>query len=107
MRYAAGIALALVGLAAPAVAEEDLSAWRAEKCRLYASSWARAIAGEPQGVRRDFVRANEAFISDGCLQGKTCPQTPAELEIANILSLMMIYEGAASTFLPFGCTENP
>jgi hypothetical protein len=97
--------LLLCGLLAapPAVAQD--AAWVAQKCALYAEAWNRALDGVGTAdVNLAFLAGNENFIAGGCTDvASICPQSGAELEIANSLTVVMMNAGTASTFLPFAC----
>lgn len=100
------VALSLAGLAAsgsPVVADD----WTARKCVLYGDAWDYLMAGGvPEGVSAEFVAGHAAFVASGCLdRGHVCPESAAEREIADMLSLMAVAEGMAGSFLPFGCAE--
>ena len=89
-------------LALPAAADD----WTARKCLLYTRAWNQASAGDGlAGVGRDFVAGNEAFIASGCHGGSICPGTPAELALADRLTLMAVAEGMTGSFLPFACPQ--
>lgn len=79
--------------------------WANQKCSLYrrAVNDAISILG-PNGLRSNFLEQNERFIEDGCQeQGSVCPQSEKEIDFANLLTIMTMNEGMASTFVPFGC----
>ncbi len=100
---AAAIALSLV--ASPAFPDS----WTEQKCTLYQSAFADALTmSGTMGLRDEFIRRNEEFIRSGCTtQGHVCPQTPEEHALADLLTLMTMNEGMASTFVPFGCKPLP
>jgi hypothetical protein len=102
------LALALAGLPAVAPAQgPEGQSWTARKCDLYQ----RAVEDRldilgTEGLRADFLARNDAFIAGGCLtQGDVCPETEAEIAFANLLTVMTMNEGMASTFVPFGCRD--
>ena len=100
-----GLALtAALLLASPASAEE-LSAWQQQKCALYTDAWARALDGiGSEDINYNFLATNENFIASGCTeQIAICPRSNQERDIADLITLAMMNEGAASTFLPFRC----
>ena len=79
--------------------------WSAQKCVLYEDAVGDAlqILGR-DGIREDFLARNAAFIAGGCSgQGDICPQTAQEFELVDLLTVMTMNEGMASTFVPFGC----
>lgn len=99
--------LILVFPPVPSVAQslEGLT-WPEQKCVLYDHAVEAAIGhlGE-DGLTEDFLSDNRAFIEDGCeTPGRVCPRTDAELELANMLTIMTMNEGMASTFVPFNCS---
>lgn len=83
---------------------DDLT-WTEKKCVLYQDAWAVAISGMGQeGISAEFLKRNDEFIASGCtIQGNACPRSDQELELANMLTLMTMSEGMASTFVPFSC----
>lgn len=103
MRRLAIIAVAVAGGVPPAAADD----WTQRKCGLYADAWDFLMQdGVPEGVSAGFVAGHAAFVASGCLErGPVCPESAAEREIADLLSLMAVAEGMAGSFLPFGCAE--
>lgn len=97
------LAVALL-LISPANAEE-LSAWQQQKCALYTDAWTRALGSiGSDDINYNFLATNENFIASGCTeQVAICPQSNQERDIADLITLVMMNEGAASTFLPFRC----
>jgi hypothetical protein len=82
----------------------DPSDWTARKCALYHEAWAKAASGDALiGVGTDFLAAHDVFLASDCTQRAVCPRTPAELALADTLSLMAVAEGMAGSFLPFTC----
>lgn len=98
---------AVLLLVAPAGAEEP-SAWQQQKCALYANAWARALDSiGSDDINYNFLATNENFIASGCTeQIAICPRSTRERDIADLLTLVMMNEGAASTFLPFRCSTD-
>lgn len=83
------------------------ASWSENKCALYRSADddARSILGAA-GMRPGFLEKNEQFIAGGCQdRGNVCPQSEKEIEFANLLTIMTMNEGMASTFVPFGCGD--
>lgn len=97
------LAVALL-LVSPAKAEEP-SAWQQQKCALYTDAWTRALGSiGSDDINYNFLATNENFIASGCTeQIAICPQSNQERDIADLITLVMMNEGAASTFLPFRC----
>jgi hypothetical protein len=93
-------------LAFPAVAQalEGLT-WSEQKCVLYDRAVEAALDFQGlDGLREEFLTENQTFIDGGCLTpGNVCPITDAELELANLLTILTMNEGMASTFVPFKC----
>lgn len=81
--------------------------WTERKCVLYTAVWEHfASNGVLDGVSEEFLADHDVFLDSGCLdRGHVCPQSPRELEIADMLSLMAVAEGMAGSFLPFNCTD--
>lgn len=79
--------------------------WTREKCARYTSAWEEAQRRiGTDGLSEDFLASHEAFIASGCLaRADVCPRTEAELAMANIMVVMAMNAGMASTFPPFAC----
>ncbi|MDF9302072.1 hypothetical protein P5P81_05835 [Tritonibacter mobilis] len=101
------VAIATFLTLAPPSEAQDLEglSWSDQKCVLYDRAVDAALGFQGQdGLREAFLSANQAFIDGGCqTQSDVCPITDAELELANLLTIMTMNEGMASTFVPFGC----
>ncbi|TDT77219.1 hypothetical protein BDE40_0499 [Litoreibacter halocynthiae] len=95
------LAVALILSGTPASAD----AWGDKKCELYRAAFedARVMLGS-DGISDSFTDGNARFIASGCTeQIRLCPQSVKELELADMLTVMTMSEGMASTFVPFGC----
>lgn len=56
------------------------------------------------GISEGFLDGNAAFIAQGCTKrGRICPQTAQERSLADMLTVMTMNEGMASTFVPIAC----
>lgn len=84
------------------------SDWGSRKCELYENAWARALSSTPNNdINDSFRAANETFIAAGCTEKiAACPRSNDERELADMLTIAMLNEGAASTFLPFACDDE-
>jgi len=91
-------------MVAPATSQ-DTTAWQQQKCALYADAWTRALDSiGSHDINYNFLATNENFIASGCTETiAACPRSNQERDIADLLTLVMMNEGAASTFLPFRC----
>lgn len=109
--------VSLIFAPAPALAQDlapDLAqnlagkTWREQKCILYQSAWHDAFGlVDATGLSRGFIAGNDAFVASGCLTGrKICPRSKAEYDMANLLTMMTMNEGMASTFVPFSCATD-
>lgn len=106
------IVLAPAAWGEEAVEEEDAparEAWAAEKCRIYAAAWARAIDERgTAGLGEEFLLAQQRFLDSGCSGPReVCPRSPQELALADLLSVAAINEGMTGSFLPFACPGRP
>lgn len=81
--------------------------WPERKCLLYQRAWASALAAlDHPRISADFRALNQEFVQSGCtMKGSVCPRSPAEFDMANMLTVMTMSEGMASTFVPFHCPE--
>lgn len=95
-------------MAQPVLAEDaPADVWAARKCALYAQATEDALAAlGPEGLSLRFLKENSAFIASGCRAPvRICAETPQDYALADLLTIMTMNEGMASTFVPFGC-EN-
>ncbi|QIE44631.1 hypothetical protein G5B38_03280 [Pseudohalocynthiibacter aestuariivivens] len=94
----------LCALPLSAVAQDD---WSQRKCDLYQQAFADAVTAQGAvGLRPEFLNQNAGFIASGCLtQGTVCARTAEEIALANLLTVMTMNEGMASTFVPFACPD--
>lgn len=92
------------GLAQPAPPEN----WPAIKCERYTKAWAEALAKfGRKGLGQPFLDSHEAFLASGCsIKGAVCPRSKEELDIANVMVIMGMNQGMASTFMPFACPRT-
>lgn len=103
-----GLALTAALLLIPPADAEESSAWQLQKCALYTDAWARALESiGSDNINYNFLATNENFIASGCTeQISLCPRSRQERDIADLMTLVMMNEGAASTFLPFRCPSD-
>ena len=100
-----GGVLILLG-ANPALADPP-STWAEQKCALYTTAW-ESLRDWPRiaDLGPAFVETHAAFLASGCTTHRTiCPRSPAEVEVADLLTTMAVSEGMAGSFLPFTCRE--
>lgn len=104
----AGLSLALfVVLAHPPAAAKQTQTWSDVKCARYKKAWTDALARRgSRGLGPDFIASHDAFLASGCTaRASVCPRSAEELELANILTVLAMNAGTASTFLPFACRQ--
>ncbi len=90
----------------PAVAQESRSqTWSEVKCERYAKAWSELLARRGRaGLGQEFIERHEAFIGSGCTaRADVCPRSAEELDVANVMVILAMNAGTASTFLPFAC----
>jgi hypothetical protein len=100
-------------LASPGTADAQQGAdtahrsWQERKCAFYAEAWQELLAlSRDTGVSESFIRGNEHFIAAGCSNGADiCSSSPADIALANQLTIAAMNFGTASTFLPFICRQ--
>ena len=74
----------------------QLAAQRTEHCGLGAIG--------TQGLGQEFLERHEAFLVSGCRASRdVCPRSPAELALADAMTVAAMNAGAASSFPPFLC----
>ena len=95
-------------LMVPGAAQAISPEWTAEKCVRFERAWDMATDGETiDGLTPEFIAANRVFLEAGCaIRGAVCPRTAEERELADVLSLMVVAEGATGSFLPFRCLAD-
>jgi hypothetical protein len=81
--------------------------WARRKCALYATAWQRVLdTRDMGGIGADFIATHRAFIDSGCDAAiRVCPRSPGEIALADLLTVLSMNEGMASTFVPFDCPE--
>ncbi len=81
------------------------SSWTETKCERYRKAWTWALARRGgKGIGVEFRERHEAFLASGCLsKADVCPRSPEEFELANVMTILAMNAGTASTFLPFAC----
>jgi hypothetical protein len=79
--------------------------WAQRKCDLYSEGWRWVLQSQDlNGVRQTFIQGHQAFIDANCDHSiEICPVTKRERQLADILTVMSMNEGMASTFVPFAC----
>jgi hypothetical protein len=89
------------------VAQESSQTWSEVKCDRYKKAWTEALARRgTQGLGREFLDRHEAFLASGCTaRADVCPRSPEELDLANVMVILAMNAGAASTFPPFFCRK--
>lgn len=92
---------------APAAQGQQPASWQEVKCARYAQAWSEALARfGTEGLGRVFLDGHEAFLASGCRAGRNvCPRSPAELDLANAMTMAAMNAGTASSFPPFLCRE--
>lgn len=82
--------------------------WTETKCALYAQGWDWVRSTQDfSDVRPAFVAAHQAFVDSGCDQSmEICPVTGGELALVDLLTIISMNEGMASTFVPFSCPKD-
>jgi hypothetical protein len=88
--------------AGPATAQ----GWTAEKCSRYGQAWQDTIARlGTAGLGQAFLSAHQAFLDSGCRADvrRACPRSPAEIAVADRMTVLALNAGIAGTFLPFLC----
>ena len=86
-------------------AAQPAQSWPEVKCERYKKAWADALARRgARGLSEDFIASHEAFLASGCTaRANVCPRSAEELDLANVLTVLAMNAGTASTFLPFAC----
>ena len=81
--------------------------WSEVKCARYKKAWSEALTRRgTQGLGPEFLDNHDAFLASGCMaQANVCPKSAEELELANIMVILAMNAGTASTFLPFSCRK--
>jgi len=97
---------ALMGGTSPAYAQESAApSWSEVKCQRYRRAWLNVVASRgTKGLSQDFLDRHDAFLVSGCTaRADVCPRSSEELELANIMVILAMNAGTASTFPPFAC----
>lgn len=98
--------MAALPLAGPALATpRGGPGWHDRKCHLYKQAWAQALAHRGSaGLSAGFLASHKAFLDSNCMRrADVCARSPEELDLANIMVMLSMNFGAASTLAPFYC----
>jgi hypothetical protein len=95
------------GASLAAAPESPSQSWSEVKCVRYKKGWSDALARKgTQGLGREFLDRHEAFLASGCTaRADVCPRSAEELDLANIMVIVAMNAGTASTFPPFACRK--
>jgi hypothetical protein len=102
---AVGAALLLAASGSNSVAETSFEQRQADKCAHYRRAYAFAITREGKaGLGKEFLERHDAFLASGCTAPPdVCARSPEEIKLVNLLVVLGMNEGMASTFFPFRC----
>ena len=111
INHPVGVFTVLALLASTAQAEQIATkplTWSQTKCVLYNRAWDSAVLTVDQtDISKEFHDLNQRFMDSDCTARiNVCPHSDAEFEIANLLTIMTMNEGMASTFVPFNCPAD-
>lgn len=103
--FAAALACAALPSADKATAAQKT--WPERKCEFYAKAWRELLdLFGRTGITAGFIKGNEDFIAAGCSNGAdACPESKADIDLANKLTMASMNFGTASSFLPFVCRQ--
>ena len=96
----------LAGLSASAMAQNTAPRdWPMEKCARYRAAWAEAQSRfGMDGLSAAFLADHAAFLASDCTEARrVCPRSPAEISLANAMTMAALNLGASGSFLPFIC----
>ena len=84
---------------------QPVQSWREVKCARYKTAWSGALARIGiRGLGRAFLDSHDAFLASNCMaRADVCPRSAEELKLANIMVILAMNAGTASTFPPFFC----
>lgn len=98
-----------LGLAGGAHAQDAVpeNGWPAVKCARYKQAYADAVAKFGKtGLGEGFLDSHDRFLTSDCKEKvDVCPRSKEELNLANILVILSMNQGMASTFVPFNCRK--
>lgn len=79
--------------------------WPAQKCAFYTEAWDWVMKTQDlSNIGPAFMVGHQEFIDQSCDQRiRICPVGEAERKLADMLTVMSMNEGMASTFVPFSC----
>lgn len=82
--------------------------WPKVKCDNYRSAWNFTLSRRSKnGLGEEFLARHTAFIASGCTTpADVCPRSPEELDLANVMVILAMNAGMASTFPPFACRKQ-
>ncbi|MFZ1482469.1 MAG: hypothetical protein WAT25_17045 [Paracoccaceae bacterium] len=79
--------------------------WAERKCATFAEAWQSATPAQGSKAPSLAFRSKvEAFIASGCEAPRdACPESAADVALADSLALIVALEGMSTTFLPISC----
>ncbi len=82
--------------------------WTRRKCDLYGAAWQDVVrTHDMAGIRPGFLKKHQDFIDLGCPQDmRVCAASAGEIRLADLMTILSMNEGMASTFVPFGCPDQ-
>lgn len=96
-------AILTILLLTPVSHGSEQTQWQKEKCALFTEAWERARSGVDD-ISEPFSTGAEAFIASGCADDSAiCPSSSGDRQVADLITMLAMNAGAASTFLPFRC----
>ena len=100
---ACSIAAGPVQAAAPHTRQP--ATWHDVKCSRYRTAWSQALARTGStGLGQEFLASHQAFLASNCtIAADVCPHSAEEFRLANLMVVLAMNAGTASTFPPFAC----
>ena len=79
--------------------------WAEVKCERYSKAWKAALSHYGSaGLGPEFLARHAAFLASDCrTKANVCARSPEEIRLANVMVVLAMNAGTASTFPPFYC----
>ena len=79
--------------------------WSEVKCQRYSKAWKAALVHYGSaGLGTEFLARHAEFLASGCrTKADVCARSREEIRLANVMVVLAMNAGTASTFPPFYC----
>ncbi len=87
--------------------DHEPRSWHDVKCVRDWTAWSGALTRlGTRALGREFLDRHDAFLASNCTaKADVCPRSAEEFKLANLMIVLAMNAGTASTFPPFACRK--